>query len=210
MTKSLKIIDVGPATPQDLAWEDAAEKANLEALPRLRGTAEKWAGSISALLGLFGVAAVVSGPDQFSDLKEPYATEVAVGILIAAALAVTATVLALLAAQGSPTTLKLLTGERFRRWSESEFNVGRRRLAVSRWLTLTALAVLAVSIALAWFGPMKETASSPNVLVISPQGAACGRVDISKPETLTITGSRGSAVIPIRGIRHVVPVANCP
>jgi hypothetical protein len=67
-----QIGQIGPATAEDQAWEKRALEMQLEALDRVRSTAEKWAGSISAILGIFGVAAVIEGPDDFSKIEEPY------------------------------------------------------------------------------------------------------------------------------------------
>jgi hypothetical protein len=107
MTQTPSITPGGPATISDAKWEERAEKLSFDALPNIRSSAEKWAGTIATVLAIFGIVTLVKGPSDVTKVKGSWwfaANETWVIMLLAFAvgLAVLATVRAARAAYGTP------------------------------------------------------------------------------------------------------------
>src|SRR4051812_23072128 len=92
----------GYPTPSDMkAWNEAAAAAAVNQLTNARDLAGKWAGTMTALIGVFGSVVVLSGPSNLSDISARW---VRVGIVLstiaAAGCAVVSIVYGAKAAQG--------------------------------------------------------------------------------------------------------------
>lgn len=199
----------GPADDYEDAWEQQAEELQLNALQRVQATAEKWAGSISALLALFSAVAVVKGPQDLSKMPEPYPVLLALVIGAAVVLAVIAAGAALLAAQGTPEKVPLPTGERLRAWSRNEERTARRRLFWSRWLTVAALVLLAAGTGIAWCSPRKD--DEQNLLVRTKEGLRCGKLIESRKGRLIIkTDTKAHTPVSVSNLVDFAPVDDCP
>lgn len=196
------------ASDEDVAWEDSALKAQLEALPRLRTAAEKWAANISVLIGLLGAAALLGGPEHLRAL-EGAAEDWAGGLVLAGAVgALAANILAVLAALGKPEEVNYPTGAHYREWSREQFKAAKWKLAVSRILTAGALAALVASVILTWRGPTDDRDDS--VLVRSKQSIACGTIERVANGALTVTGDSGGATtIPGSEVLSIITVKSC-
>jgi hypothetical protein len=79
-----------PPPPDHAAWEDAAQAFQEASLRRVQESAGVWAGSLGALLGLFGTVAVVAGPSEVADLHTGTRIAVIILVVIAGALGGTA------------------------------------------------------------------------------------------------------------------------
>jgi hypothetical protein len=190
-----------PATPTDLLWEERAEKLRFDSLADIRKSAEKWAGSIGAVTGVFGIVSLIKGRDAVTDLTR--SAEISVGILVALALlfALRGILLAALAAQGTPRLIRF-SGERIRTAYRAEARLAMDLLKYSRVLTVLAVLVFATAVGLTWYGPTKkaEEPGGPKILVVRRSGAvACG---------LLKGGTNGGFIVEIRGQRIPVSVGD--
>lgn len=173
-----------PATELEKAWEKRATEFQLDELSRLRSVAEKWAGSITALLGVFGIAALVSGPKDLTKLSGAYPAAIGISLAVAIICGLVAMGLALAAAQGTPEEVQVPTGERVRKWTRQEVQTGRQRLSASRWLMLPSLLAVGLATGLLWYAP--TSSAGETMIVTSSGGVYCGDVQVGKQVTLRV------------------------
>jgi hypothetical protein len=143
--KPLKVTRVGPADDRDLAWQKKANELELEALPTLRGTAEKWAASLSGILAAVGLAVLLDGPELFNKLDDS-PEKIAKGALFAAVvLGLIATLFATYAAQGTSKRIFLPGSGSLRELSQKAVENAARALLISRIVALAAVIATLVS-----------------------------------------------------------------
>jgi len=164
--KPPKVIDVVVGRPELLTWDAKARELQLEALPTLRASAERWAGSLTAILGAVSLAALLKGPEVFDGLVTGAADAGKVLFFGAAGLALLATALAAIAAQ--ETSKKIAypeTGEALRMSVKAKVDTVRLELAASRWLAAAAVVAAFGSAAVLFWGETSE--SKPTEVSIS-------------------------------------------
>jgi hypothetical protein len=188
------------------AWDEAATKYAIESLERVRGSAEKWVGTISTLVGLFGAVVVIGGPEALTDIGADgtrYAVFITLGV--AAVLAGAAIILGALAAQASTRLWDNWNGTTFAAYIARNGNVAARQLAASRWLgAAAAAAVLGGGLLGTWSALDRPTTESDDhLLVVSDDGTVtCG----------TLTSSNGKLRLdlrPVADVRQVIVVPKC-
>jgi hypothetical protein len=64
-----------------------AERLGVEELTNVRATGEKWTATISSITGIFGVVALIKGPEDITKLQGIWEALVIGAILVAVALA---------------------------------------------------------------------------------------------------------------------------
>lgn len=203
----LKIGPVVPAEPGDPEWAALADEWEKNALPNARAVAEKWAGSITALLGIFGIAGFIKGRDDVADLT-PH-TRAAVAVLLAVALAsgVAAVFLASLAAQGGVKRLQLPTARRLREWSNERVGAIAWQLAASRLLSLLAVTSFALAVGFIWFGHRATVAT----LRVTPTHGkpVCGELKSSRGGTITLKVTGRKKTYLLTALRTIEAVRSC-
>lgn len=200
--------------PDDVRWEDEALEERHRGLPAIRTSAAKWSESISALLGVFAVVALVKGPDTFTDVRGREAEAAALLVVLAAALAAAAVLLAAIAAQGTSRDVSLLDGWAFRILTTARIKAAAKQLAWSRVLAIAATMCVMLAVGVTWLAALEERtgkqSTGPSALVLrGPRSEiVCG--------TLTVT-SAGVRITPKRGRPHDVAspetltlVSRCP
>lgn len=166
----LKFSSTRTWTTQDGAWEEAARRWEVEALPTIRASADRWAGGLAVLLGGSGIGILLAGPDALTPLAHCYESW-AKGLLFAAGVVATAALGAALLAGGVTTkTLFLVSGPSLRRVNRETAKKATRQLAVSRWATVVALALLISVAALLFFAPHDRSTgvNTPESATTSP------------------------------------------
>jgi hypothetical protein len=209
-----KVIGTASVSAYDRKWETHAEAFEFEALPRIRATAERWAASIGAVTGVFGIVTLVRGREDVTALRADL--KIAAGLLIGAALAMAlaAIVLAAFAAQGTPKKLVALTGQELRRWHQEGARRAKLQLSVSRVLAVAAIVLLGAAVGITWFGPASEMASSrPKLLVLLRSGTlVCGLPHEGTAGTLTLDSAAGRHAISVAtdDVEAMTVVDSCP
>jgi len=197
---------------EDREWAARAHDLEFNALPKIQATAERWAGTIGALTGVFSIAAFIKGPEDIGTYPVP--ARIALGLFVAIALiaAFIAMYQAALAAQGTiervyndPASIR----EAYRLGAERAGN----RLQCSRWCAIVAVAALAIATGITWYTPVERAdAGHPILLVVQRSGTvACGALGTDSTGTLVIKASHPSAPpVPLVDVVSLHPVATCP
>ncbi len=211
MSRTPRVLGTFPVGPADLQWEDRAQLAVLDELPRVRRVAERWTTTLSAVIGIFGLAAMFKGRQDFTGMQAPYPQLIGAAFSLAALCALSAVVLAALAAQGSPRKSKgPLTGATYQSWSRQQAHEASNRLRYSRVLSVIAVVWLLLAAGIGWYAP---TASTSQVLVVGRDGTiACGKLSVPHGGVVKLETSNGgtSLEMPVIDISTVVPVSSCP
>lgn len=191
-----RVVDAEPLTAEDQAWADKARDLQLQALPNIRAAAEKWAASLTGILGAVGLAALLGGPHQFANLEEPFGWIGKVVFFGAALLALCATKHAVQAAQEVTPRVFLPSGSALREASNTGVASAVRHLRCSRLLAAIGVTLVLVAAFVVWWGPK----SAPNPTTIEVQGSALCRGGPATPAR-----AKGS-----EGISYVVRCAPSP
>lgn len=199
-------------SPSDLKWEEKADQLEFDALTRVRSAAEKWAASQAAIIGLLGTIMLVKGREDIGELTT--LNQVVVALLLAGALllALVAAYLTALAAQGTPEQVQWPSGPRLRAWEREQALQAKKRLKLSRILTVLTVACLVLAVAVTWFGDAKKETSSPSVVVLRADGAAvCGELAAGADGALTVKPAKGEP-LPVTGsdVSSLTAVDGCP
>lgn len=146
-----------PPPPDQKKWDDAAQAFQEQLLTRVQESAGVWAGAISALLGIFGAVALVTGPTEIgkvSDGLQPYV----IAIIIAAGLAAGASLLLAALAQQLPSVKSNnWNGTAYRLYVVGRADSARLRLAWSKALGIAAaVSVFALGVTVLIDGAMQS------------------------------------------------------
>jgi hypothetical protein len=207
------LIRVAPGpTPslEDLAWEERAQALNFETLGNIRSSAEKWAAAISSLTGVFGIIALLKGPQDISVLPTIWKVLVIVLVALAVGLASFGILQALMAAQGAPQKV-LPIGREIKRLYRADAKVAADRLGRSRAAVMLAVVSLGLAILATWLGT--PTPAAGKVMVVEAAGGApCGDLQAGDAGYVTILPSATDQPtrIPLSDVKAVRPVKSCP
>lgn len=217
-----------PVTPDTRRWDREAVELRHTGLKAVRDTAAAWEKAIAAVLGAFGVAAIIKGPEALKDIPGYQKTAIdlpwlgltdldaprTVALLIFAG-AVTlgvAIVLAALAAQGVPTWIEGMDGPRLRRLSGLAARGAARKLFWSRVLTVIAALLVVSSMAFAWYAQIVAAEgagpTSQNAIVVTALGAVCGAITTADDGQIQM--KIGEDDTPIASPLAVSLVEKCP
>jgi len=199
----------GVVDPLDRQWEHKRAELLAQALPNIRSAAEKWGATIAALTGILGISSFLGGRDELAKLSENTRLAVGVALALAALLAVIATYLAALAAQGTPETF-VGTTDGFRQRYENAVKEAAKKLKTSRGLTVLALLPLAAAVGLMLFGPSKQDDDEGQaVVVVSRDGApVCGTLATGTDGELSL--EQGGQPATLEHVTSIVAVDACP
>ncbi|MGB2711369.1 MAG: hypothetical protein WBC33_07615 [Conexibacter sp.] len=200
-------------TADDRVWDAEAGKAVHGTLATIRTAATAWGSTVGTLLGVFGIAAFVKGPETFTDIDGAAAPVAALIVLLAAVVAAAAVWLAALAAQGVPAEVAQLDGFALKTLSAQRARTAAHQLAASRLLTLVAALLVLVSIGLVWLTALdqRDAASAPASAVLVPEdggAAVCGKL-ARRGTTLVVAPASGAPVV-VRDDAALTVVDACP
>ncbi len=150
-TPSAKIIAHRTAVPEELRWELRADQLYASRLSDTRSTAEKWTTAITSITGVFGIVALIKGPETIGTLLEPWRSIVYTLVIIAVLIALAAIGLAAAAAEGTPRVARL-SGSEARRWEGWQASAAKHELIYSRRTAYVAVLAMLTAIAFTWFG----------------------------------------------------------
>jgi hypothetical protein len=189
-----------PPPPLDQSeWDSAATQWAVGSLDRIRSSAEKWVGTVSTLVGVFGTVVIFAGPTAFSELQPPAARYAVFILLAVASLAAGAAILlGALAAQGSSKLVDNWGGATFASYTLTQGNAAAVKLVWSRWLgSIAAAIVLAAGLAGVFLGLGDKPSAPTSVIVITDHGAYCGAL---------VTDADGSTTVAGKNLDHVVQI----
>lgn len=173
MTSRHVVVGGGTASRDDLEAAALLDRNEASRLQLVRTRAEKWLGGLTALTGLVTTVLVIKGPQSSTDIATPW--RAAVGLLIAAALAVLAfgTYRAYQSAYGDPGRLDQMSSQPLTglavRLAAARNTVAadaQARLSHAVTATLAAVALLATAIGITWFAPPAPKTASSSVCII--------------------------------------------
>lgn len=192
--------------PDDLLWEAEATSLVHGALANIREAANKWSQSIAGLLGVFGIAAFLKGPDQLDDVPGSAAYVVGAVLLAAVISAGIATYLAALSAQGTPKFVVQMDGWTLKEWQRLTIRKSVRLFAWSRLLAIVAALLLIAGAVIGSLARL-EARDDPHELraiIIRDDGSvSCGQLQGSEPE-LELDGES------LRSAVEIVLIDECP
>jgi hypothetical protein len=199
-----------PAYPVDRRWQARSDDLDFNALAHIRSTAEKWTGSISALTGLFAIAAVFKGRSDIEKLEGDWRAVIAMAGGGALILAIIAIVRAALAAQGQPKRL-LVGTTAIRSFYEKEIKDAGGGLNDSRWFAVLAVGLLGIAAGLTWFAPPAAPAAAKAVVESRSGQIACGTLAIGEGGSVTVKNDDGvpQTFAPAE-IAGITPKTRCP
>jgi hypothetical protein len=202
------------ASPSDVRWAQRVDDLQFDALTRVRATAEKWAASLAAILGVAGTVLLVKGRADITTLETGYQVLVAVVIFAALVVAVVATFYAALAAQGTPKDVNWPTGQKLRRWEREQALSAISRLKTSRVLSIIAIGLVVLAVGLTWFGEARPASATPATVLVLRKAAEplCGELVAGKTAGAVRLSPKNSSAVTLvaMDIESVVPVSACP
>jgi hypothetical protein len=142
--------------------------------PSFRAQAEKWAGAVAALLGLYGLAAFITSKDAFIGLPL-WARAVAAGIVVLGfAAGVAAVYWSNRAAYGWPELAQVRNDSDLAKWHEArkdQLRVGADRMKWAVRLAVISLALLMAAAALLWVAPRQtdKANATPSPVACAPR-----------------------------------------
>jgi hypothetical protein len=131
-----------PLPDDHLDWDKAAKEFQQSVLDKVQASAGIWAGSITALLGLFGSVALVSGPSEIAKLSDLLQVIAVVATVVAGGLAAAAVIFATQAQELPDVKSENWNGNAYRVYVAQGALRARAKLAFARVLGMSAAAIL--------------------------------------------------------------------
>ncbi len=180
---TVEVEQVSAGEPIDLAWAKRVEQLQLDALPAIRASAERWAGALTALLGAVGLAALINGPGRFDGLEGSSELVGKTSFLLALVLSLIASGLAVSAAQVTSKRLLLPTLGAYRDAIEEAVSTAVTCIRISRWLALAAVLATLVAGLTLWLGDASQPATK-SILIRGCAGVEGSSSFKAPPETV--------------------------
>jgi hypothetical protein len=194
-------------------WEQRATELSRTSLETIRASATAWAGTTTALLGVFGSVAIVKGPDTISAL-DGTSRDIVTGLVIGAAVVASASVLATGYASRGPTKRYApLTGLRLAAWTMRTSRSAHRALLIGQVTGLAAaLLVLAAGITAAVSGTGGGSVPAAQAFLIRTSDGAlqCGVLKRSGGHLMLADNSGATLLDLSSGVAAATTVSSCP
>lgn len=167
----------------DRRWQRKAEELRLGALSAARASAERWAGSLTAILGAVSLAALLEGPEKFNALTPTWEAIGKGAFFVAAAAGLAALWLAATTARVARLKTYLPTGPELKRTSNAAVSSALNKLAWSQRFAAIAVVLALVAAFCLWWGKQDPAAPAPSAPSVSaagcPDPVATGSTDIA-------------------------------
>jgi hypothetical protein len=206
------VLVAAPETPAvvDLKWAKRLESITFDALSNTRAAAVKWASTITAVTGVFGIFALVKGRSDITALTHGWELVVAGLFLVAVLCLLRSIVLAALAAEGTPTFESVDTTNIRRKYSHATA-VAAFQLVGSRVLAVVAMLLVTAAVGIVWFAP---SASAPALSYVSTSDGTlmCGALSVGVDGKLNLkqNGATATKALDPSTVRAVVATLACP
>jgi hypothetical protein len=198
-----------PPPPDQAEWDKAASAAAIGQLAAVRATAEKWAGTVTALLGVFSSVALLKGTGALADIRWVWLRWILLVVIVAAGVAAAGSIwFAALAAQGrGAQQFNNWNGDALRSMVIARTPQAIQDLSISRLLgAIAAGLVFAVGVVtLVANAVPKQAGSPPSLVVVSKDGSLhCGDLKAGKDGGAATVGGKEVA-----GAVQVLSVSSC-
>jgi hypothetical protein len=144
------VVRAWQAGPDDLRWEQRAERLADRALEDVRNAAQKWAATIASVTGVFGIVAVIKGPADLEAVSGfgEFVAKALVGAAVS--LALVSIMMAALAAEGTP-KLRRFSAREMRSQVRSQAKLAKLQLKLSRTAAVVAVLSMLTALLLTWY-----------------------------------------------------------
>lgn len=218
---TIRLTSVGPdqrvmATRDEslLGAAQAARQVAADAEIKLRSSAEKWIGAITALIGLFGLSGVLTGANAFTNL--PGTARWVAGIAAAAAFLTggVAIFMSYRAAYGWPVKVNVTTDAELQTWYQNrreDLDGAKNRFKIGVCFAAAAAVALAVTVGCVWFWPTAAPAHPLVMVTRVDDSQVCGTLlDSSIGQRLRIRRTNGDVqTVNAAEIRSLQAVTQC-
>jgi hypothetical protein len=175
-------------------------------LATVRAAAEKWQTGMAGTAGAIAAYVALRGSDDISELSEPWAAIVGVGIAASFAMVLAAGLFSMRAAFGLPKLRSTIQSDTFHRDHRSAIHAaGLLRIAMV--LASVALIVAFLAIVTAWFAPTK---AKGKVLFVGNNEKICGSVLRVVAGTATVKTADGERFVVLNNVQALSTTDKCP
>jgi hypothetical protein len=183
-----EIVGWRTADSTDVIWYERMRLFEVEALQRVRESAQRWASVLAAITGVFGVATLVKGPSDLTKIADERWANVAAYAVVAALLLVATATICANVAQGVPTRAPIDDVERFRAKFSREIRDSDSWLLWSRITAVAAVLLVAAAVTITWIGTPRALAfETVGVVVRDVDGVThCGKVIFSSSSWIAL------------------------
>ncbi len=183
------------------------DKAYSDPLAQVRNVAGKWAGTLSALVGVTTVVGLIVSRDIFNELSPAAKWAFVLVFIVALIVAISSVYSAAYAAEGTPKK-RWTSVDDFQDWYEQAVPKANNLLRYSRISALVSAALVVILACILWFGPGGTSGTS--VLAVQRSGTViCGTLQNNPAGNLVLVTSQQKS-IPLTDITSVSVVASCP
>jgi len=181
-----------PPSPLDQAkWDEAAIAFDLERLIFIRTSAEKWAESLTTLIGVFGVVAIIGGTDKLKDIDSAALRVLVIGLVIVAGIAASWSVLqsAKIARGGLPEDDTNWNGSRYREYVQTETKRAVRQLPraqVAGVMAASLVFLVGIIGLIDATSPAASTSASTVVIINADGQMRCGALSTQDDGTVVL------------------------
>lgn len=197
----------GAATPAAREHARDVLAASTDQLENVRTAAGRWQTGLAGLSGTIAIFGLVKGADDVDALSSGWA--IAYGICLAGALAcaIGGGVVAMRSAFGLPRVMSTSMVAPARRADAEEARRSARLLHAAIWMTVASIALVAATLAVAWYAP-GDPASSLRVHR-TPGTEDCGKVVAVSNGVLVLDTDTGERKIALRDVDGISAADSC-
>jgi hypothetical protein len=177
----------------------AAATALLDAAPgeeeAIRKAAQGWIAGVTALLGLFGLAGIVTGKDALSGLDTLAKALIAIALIAALVLSCIALLRTYKASYGWPGVVDVSDNRKLGEWyskRQSSVKQASDNLRTGVYFAIAALGALVLTVGIFWFSPVSPKTPLVNV-TSADDSIVCGELlSSTSPGNLRVRRGNGS------------------
>ena len=200
----------GAGTMAGRLADEAARNAEATQLETVRAAAEKWAGAIATIIGLFALSGIIKGPDDFAKVAMPWQIAIPIALTLAVGCGLTATLFAARAAYGLPKEIVAIGPI----WTEERLRATKtaaKFLYAAIGGAVASFAAFAFAVGVLWFAPRAASPTSMTLLTTSTT-LVCGQVKSVTMAQITIADvvTGGDVTTEAGAIRFMTAVSSCP
>jgi hypothetical protein len=194
------------ATPSDLLWAQAQERALEAELPAVRTLAAAWRNGLGALLAAVVGFGLVKGRSDITQLAPPWNAWAGVLLLLSLLCGAVAAFFLLRAATGMPALRATARARPGLTWAHSEALASLTALRRGVFLFFACVSLLVGAVGVTWYGPASD---KPRLRVVTDGPPLCGSIVRLSGGVLTLRTSAGDIDVDLRWASGMQIVDRC-